>query len=134
MNQNEFTSIVTDLVGQEYFPSTERGHRGGTLGPRKTISVKWATGGVEGGSCWDSSNPREYVNSDPEPAFTELHTVLEKVCPAITYLQYCDMTSLIERDTHTVYEYYGNCTHYATKSIRIGKLYQWLVAKKLINV
>lgn len=89
------------------------------------ISVEWETGGVSGGSCWESSNPQPYSCSDPEPEFELLDKLIEYFFPNIGFIQYkraCQ--ELIEHDEKTDYEWYGNHTDYAIKKVNLKKLHE----------
>jgi len=94
------------------------------------LSVKWETGGISGGSCWDSSNPQPYSSSEPEGELTILDALLEEINPNITFIQYKNLyNKLINSDTDSVGEYYGNCTDYGIKFIRVKELYEYMDEK-----
>lgn len=100
---------------------------------RHFVWMTHETGGVSGGSCWDSSDPQPYHNSDPMPAFNELYLVLERVVPNITFIQGKVLESTLVKDTdYTDHEYYGNCTEYQIKYISLVDLYNYLVEKEMI--
>lgn len=95
----------------------------------------WSTGGVSGGSCWDSSDPQPYTSNEGPPlAFESLDKLLMAVCPTISFLQYRVLSGkVIESGEETEYEYYGNCTCYAYQLVRVKRLYEELVAMGLIS-
>lgn len=100
------------------------------------IQVKWRTGGVGGGSCWDTSGEDHhyFLDSDTEPEFNELEKILDEFCPNIGRIDYRQLYGkLIERDTESEYEYYGNSTSYATKTVKCRELFEYLVQKELIR-
>ena len=86
------------------------------------IYMRWKTGGVSGGSCWDSSNPKSYVNDKEKPNFEVLDLVLSELMPTITYLQFKEIEKLIHTNDETEYEYYGNCTDYEIKYVILSEL------------
>lgn len=94
------------------------------------LYVEWSTGGVSGGSCWDTGNDNNthgYTNNEPPPELESLDAVLEAVKPDLTFLQYKRFTArLFKTDTWTVYEYYGNSTDYMVKMVRVRDLFDSL--------
>ncbi len=98
------------------------------------IYVEWSTGGVSGGSCWDSSNPTPYTSDNPPEELYSLDQILEKYRPNITYLEYKSLAAqIIEFDSRTEREYYGNSTNYAIKKVIIRKLYDYLIKNKWLK-
>lgn len=93
------------------------------------LRVKWETGGVGGGSCWEDSNPQPYTSNEQPEELTDLDNLLEEIAPNITFLQYRNLAKLIKNSSYTQNEYYGNCTNYAIKKIYIKELYDYLVEK-----
>ena len=92
----------------------------------------WETGGVSGGSCWDSSNPQPYSSGKVEPEWTELTEILEHFVPEITFLKYkalMGLTTMIEKTEH---EYYGNHTDYAIRVLPLKTLYEFLDEKGML--
>jgi hypothetical protein len=97
------------------------------------LFVEWETGGYSGGNCWDSSDPQPYTSNGPPKELEILDTILEKVCPTITFLQYKNLTATLEKyDTRSVGEYYGNSTDYAYKHVDLRDLYDYLMEKEFI--
>lgn len=101
------------------------------------IGEMWEIGGVNGGSCWDDSDPQEYSCGDRNKpkSFAALDKILGLMCPSITFLQY----KLLEGQNDIVligeaidWEYYGNRTDYSYRIINLEKLYKYLVDNKLI--
>lgn len=88
------------------------------------IYMRWSSGGVSGGSCWDDSDPQPYDNDKPK--FTVLDLVLKKLKPDISYLDYKKVEELICDNQDTEYEYYGNCTNYTVEYITLSSLYKLL--------
>lgn len=97
------------------------------------LQIQWVTGGMTGGSCWEDSEADTAINSDPEPEFTELDEVLEKICPQITFMQYKRINKKVtEISSDTSYEYYGNYTNYTRKTVQLRKLYDTLCSEGLL--
>lgn len=90
------------------------------------IYMRWETGGVSGGSCWDSSNPQHYTVDSGEPKFEVLDLVLTELMPSISYLQYKQIEKLIRNADYTDHEYYGNCTEFEVKYIVLSELIKTL--------
>ena len=83
--------------------------------------MRYTTGGVSGGSCWDNSNPQPYTE-DTIPSFDVLDIFLKEVYPTISYLDYKKIASLIHTNEESDYEYYGNCTDYKIEYIILSDL------------
>lgn len=70
-------------------------------------------GGVSGGSCWDSSNPKPYSSEIPDPGIgPALDDFLEEHFPDIRLLAYRRLVRAVREHEYTEREYYGNCTDY----------------------
>lgn len=96
---------------------------------------EWVSGGVSGGSCWDDgSNDRHYATSgDKEPDFSSLDTILENLCPNISFIKYKKLVNeIVKYGDYSVNEYYGNSTNYGYKTINLGDLYDKLKEMSLI--
>ena len=98
------------------------------------IVQKWETGGVSGGSCWESSDPQHYDLGDSEKpkGFVDLEAILQVVAPSITFLQYRLLEKIIKTGEETHYEYYGNYTTYGYELILMEDLYKILAEFNLI--
>lgn len=95
------------------------------------LFLEWETGGIRGGSCWDTGEGhdphRPYTTDNPEPEFTDLDKILEDVCPNINFLKYKTLASkVITYSSRTQNEYYGNHTSYMIKKLDLTKLYDGL--------
>ena len=98
------------------------------------IYNEWSTGGMSGGSCWDDDAPTAYVSNEKPPGFTDLETILTEFVPNLTYLQYRALErEVVEDDSYTQNEYYGNCTNYAMQKVELKKLYDYLVEQKWLK-
>ncbi len=88
----------------------------------------WETGGVSGGSCWDSSDPQSYSTGKSAPiTFTDLVKILTATCPNLTFLQYETVKSVIKEGEEVEREWYGNHTDYSYQLIILRDLYDKLV-------
>lgn len=85
---------------------------------KEAIWCKWSSGGVSGGSCWESSNPKRY-EGDKEPEFFILDQYLSSNYPNLSFLKYKELNNHIKYSYNTEYEYYGNSTDWCTKWILI---------------
>lgn len=98
------------------------------------LEMKWVSGGVSGGSCWDTSDPQPFSNDYTPKRFITLDKLLENICPTISFLVFKDLElSLVEEDSDYENEYYGNCTDYTVWKIDLLKLWIWLDEKGLIE-
>lgn len=98
------------------------------------LYVETETGGVSGGSCWDSSDPQPYYRSDPEKELVVLDLILEEYCPNISHLKYKNLyRTLVKEDSRTVYEYYGNETTYSYKKIDTKALFDYMLEHELLK-
>ena len=80
------------------------------------------TGGVSGGSCWESSDPQPFTIEFKEENWSALDLVLEKLMPDIKYLQYKKIQKLIHSNTEIENEYYGNSRDYLVEYIILSEL------------
>jgi len=99
------------------------------------IGDKDETGGVSGGSCWDSSNPTRYYSTpsiaDVNNALVDIVSYFDETIPMLAFMK---IQRLIRSSSYTKYEYYGNNTEYASRYILVEDLYReltaWLAKKK----
>lgn len=92
------------------------------------------TGGVSGGSCWDSSDPQEYINNEEMPEFVAFDAVLTKLVPNLPYLHYKVICSQFVKELDYVdNEYYGNHTDYEIKYVSLCDLYNYLIEHNLLK-
>jgi len=92
----------------------------------------WETGGVSGGSCWESSNPQPYSSGKTEPEWTDLNQILEHFAPEISFLKYKMLMGVTKVDTRTQSEYYGNCTDYNVRILPLKTIYEFLCEKGIL--
>lgn len=86
------------------------------------IYSSYESGGVSGGSCWDSSNPQPYTEERPKDHMEVLDIVLKTVAPDISYLQYREIEKLIHDNRKSEWEYYGNRTDHEIQYILLSDL------------
>jgi hypothetical protein len=109
------------------------GGREGKREPFDGLVVRWVSGGVSGGTCWESSRSRAY-STDAEPApLSSLSAVLEDFVPELRYLSFRRIESLVVSDSWSLREYYGNRTDYGRTRIALRDLYDVLVAEGLLE-
>jgi hypothetical protein len=91
---------------------------------RLCLEATWTTGGMSGGSCWgdDANYP---VDAEPEPDDTTVDTILERVAPSLTFLQYRKLmrADLYERTNGVQNEYYGNYTTWTRRTLKLRTFY-----------
>ena len=89
------------------------------------IYMRWQTGGVSGGSCWDDSDPQPYTTGS-EPSFKVLDLVLKELYPNVSYLMFKGIEDLINNSETSDWEYYGNCMDFNIKYIVLSELVAYL--------
>lgn len=91
------------------------------------IYAYWSTGGMSGGNCWNDDAPTAYTSSDKPEDLTDLDKIIEAFKADVSFIQYKALVNeLVEYDTYTEYEYYGNSSNYAYKLVEIEKLYKYM--------
>lgn len=137
MRLDDFVLKVKNILGVSEFYCIQEGesvYR--STGPRDSLYVSWVTGGVTGGSCWDTGDddPHHDLAGDPEPEFSDLDKILEYFCPRISFLQHkAILRDVVKRTEHSVNEYYGNYTDYGVKYFKVEELYSYLMSKGLVG-
>ena len=115
MNREEFFKVYEEIYGENWKYC---------LDSDNVLTVEWQKHGASGGNCWGDES--RYFVSDELPATIDLEDFLERVCPAITFIQYKKLEKLIEESTRESYEYYGNYTVYGTKKLDLNKVFEVL--------
>lgn len=91
------------------------------------------TGGVSGGSCWDDGGHYTEVSSSPIEPLQELDIILEHFVPTLSFLEYRILNNkLLQTDSKSVGEYYGNSSNYAIQKIKVEQLYNYMKEKSWI--
>lgn len=90
------------------------------------VYCRYKTGGVEGGSCWESSNPEPFTLEPPADRFKVLDMVLAKLKPNITYLQFKQIEEMVHSNAERQYEYYGNSSDWKVEYIILSELEEFL--------
>lgn len=95
------------------------------------VSIKWYTGGISGGSCWDEGDENNHyaTTGEEEPEFTDFETIILHFVPNITFVEFRDIRKLVKQKEWTDYEYYGNSTNYAEKYVYLEDIYNFLKEK-----
>lgn len=91
------------------------------------IYMRWSSGGISGGSCWDYCNPQSYRNEGSKPIFGVLDLVLKELAPNISYLHFREIEKLIHSNSETEYEYYGNRIDFEIEYIILSELIHTLL-------
>ena len=95
-------------------------------GTEDHYEVTWVSGGMCGGNCWGDDADTE-VSAEPEPDLLKLDELLESVAPQMTIKQYKQLRGqVVEVDTKSDHEYYGNYTTYGVKRVNFHTLYKVL--------
>lgn len=98
---------------------------------KPAVSIKWYTGGISGGSCWDDGSQDNHYSStgEEEPNFDDFENLILHFCPNITFVEFRNIRGLIKQNDWTEDEYYGNSTNYSEKYVFLEDIYNWLVEK-----
>lgn len=141
MNKEQFAKAVVKNYDVRKIDNTKSYYRNRYiyLDNKDTLPIEhlylyweWSTGGVSGGSCWDSSNPQPYTSSEVEDS--ALDRLFEEYFPNITFLSYRNFLSkFVKVGEYSLGEYYGNCTNYATRTVNLLELYNFLVDKGVFS-
>lgn len=92
----------------------------------------WATGGIQGGSCWSDGVHYTVAGEDPPATWPELDSLLRGLFPNLKYFDYLEViVPLITLCNYTDYEYYGNHTFFTKKIIELKKLHSLYLSGKL---
>lgn len=88
------------------------------------IGVAWHISGASGGNCYGGEAEKYSVE---EPSIKELYLledVLSELFPDLKYSEYRKIMELTPFESKITgsYEYYGNCTNYYVKYIKVDKL------------
>ena len=130
----ERPSEMSGLVAKDYYNNTFKNQHYDENFELNFIWMVHETGCVRGGSCWDSSDPQEYINNEKMPEFVAVDEVLNKVCPDISHLQYNAIWSeFVKEIDYRDGEYYGNYTDYEIKYVSLCDLYAYLIDHDLLK-
>ena len=130
----ERPSEMSDLVAKDYYDDTFKNQHYDENFELSFIWLVHETGGVRGGSCWDSSDPQEYINNEEMPEFVAFDEVLNIVYPDISHLQYNVIWSeFVKEIDYRDCEYYGNYTDYEIKYVSLCDLYTYLIDHDLLK-
>ena len=86
------------------------------------VYMRWETGGISGGSCWESSNPMPYNSHKPKPRFVVLTQVIKVLKPDLTFIEYEEIKDMVVSTDKTDWGYYGNSTDYGIEYIKLKEL------------
>ena len=106
---------------------------GEELDSTKFVGVYFQTGGMSGGSCWDGY-AQQYETSygrGEEPVFENLINILSAIYIRVdtNSKKYIDFISEYSRtlDYTTSSDYYGNCTDYRVRYVKLKDIYSYFV-------
>jgi hypothetical protein len=97
------------------------------------IYSSYVSGGICGGSCWESSNPRPFTEEMPKDHMAVLDILLTEIAPNINFLQYKKIQRLINSNKTSQWEYYGNSTDHVIEYILVSELVKLLNEIELNN-
>lgn len=119
----QFKEQVNVLADQEYHKSNYD----------FMIEKKWRTGGVGGGSCWDEgdeeNDPHYELSEEDEPEDNTIEIILKNMVPEIpldSFLRKNELWTFWDESSDSEWEYYGNYTDYAIKTLKLKVLFERL--------
>jgi hypothetical protein len=63
-----------------------RPYRTKTKNKRDLIQITWETGGAEGASCYDDSEPEPYTIDKPYPELDSLKRIIREIAPSLNLI------------------------------------------------
>jgi len=99
------------------------------------ITMKWETGGYEGGNCWDNTEPYPFDSDIEAPTIENdiLADILSRVSPDISFCHVVHLHKMwSDIDSDYENEYYGNCIYYDLKTINTKDVWDYLVKNDLL--
>lgn len=92
------------------------------------------TGGMTGGICFDNGEP-EYCESEHGHVVFDPDSILEVICPNISYLRARKLVKSIESkiEQRTEREYYGNTSEYRRWVVNVYDLYNAFKENELLQ-
>lgn len=94
------------------------------------IIVYTETGGVTGGSCWDSSDPQPYTTNDKFDLSIIEKLILDCI-PDISHIAFKELfNKLVLEEDCTDRQYYGNSTDYRVAVVYLADLIESLSNSK----
>ena len=72
------------------------------------IYTVYITGGVDGGTCWEDSDPQRFAEEPPKDRYKVIELVLSILMPKITFIEYKQVEALMHTNDETECQYYGN--------------------------
>lgn len=146
MTFEQFLNKVRDIIGNKYLCGYQHSKYGCVQHDKSNyflrdheepyepvLSIRWRTGGMDGGSCW-GGKPNTPISGELEPEFEELDAVLEELVPNLSYLDYKKLTPLVKVESD-IYEpeYYGNYSQYTMKTMELRALYNFLTSMEILR-
>jgi len=94
------------------------------------VGVHWATGGIQGGSCYSDSKQERFTSNEQPVSITPLvcNILIAVGKENVSFVQYSAyIETLFRKGTSTSYsDCYGNSTDYAYVAINLKELYDAL--------
>lgn len=92
------------------------------------IAIRYSTGGIAGGSCWDDSENYTFRSDPPDKEeLNYIENALIKIAPNISFFNYFQIKQLENEDFETENEYYGNSTDYRIQFVFVEDLMNKLI-------
>jgi hypothetical protein len=126
--------LSLDISIDEQDSDRWRPYRTKTKNKRALIQITWETGGAEGVSCYDDSEPELYTIDKPYPELDSLKRIIREIAPDLKATEFFDFIDpLIQKKSWNKYDDYGNYTSYQAKYVYLDELYNKLVELNYIN-
>ncbi len=136
MKFEEFLLEVERVAGYDFDSGvrhTYASEKHGSKDVPPRLFVEWSTGGTTGASCWGGSSD-SFVEGDAPEELKSLGKILERLCPSMTFIQYMNLSNeLIKTNTRGSSDYYGNTSHYASKTVDLRELFDYLKERNFLQ-
>lgn len=86
------------------------------------VYTRYETGGASGGSFDDHYSARPYERDEPDDKWEVLDILLKELNVTVTFSQYKSLIEMVQDNTDSEVEYYGNYTNYRIEYIKLDDI------------
>ena len=133
MKKEEFKKYLEEYVDKNWVYRNPDDNTWHINFEKDFIISKVEIGGTSGGSCWDTSDPRDYtcyVKNTREFFDFFMHKLCQEFRPDVPFIIYNDFVNKnITNEEFTEREYYGNKTSYCVYKLNYDNLFEFLFVK-----
>lgn len=136
MEYDEFKKEVKEIAGDK-INALPDGFDGKIVNPDDAdfLLVQWEVGGIAGGCCWPTTDPKPYTTAFPEAELDALDGILDMFSEHITFAecrQICG--TVVRRGRYTIRGHYGNRTDYAFKYCLLTEVWGCLADRGIVQL